>query len=144
MQSGAVLSRGYNFCTALETALKLTETCSLGVRGYSAADFMHGPIAAIHDGEPCFIIAPPGKAYIMMLEVAHKLKSHGAESIIISSEDDILNEAVIPIKLNVDVPEELSPLVYIIPGQLFACHLSMIRGYNPDKPAGLNKVTQTR
>ena len=45
MESGAVISRGYNYCTALETALKLGETSYIQIRGYSAADFMHGPVA---------------------------------------------------------------------------------------------------
>ena len=144
MQSGAVLSRGFNYCTALETALKLAETSYIGMRGYSAADFLHGPIATIHEGDPCILIAPPGRTYETMLDMANRLRSRKADTLIISSEEDILSLATVPVKLAVKVDEELSPLVYIIPGQLFAYYLAIAKGHDPDQPRGLSKVTLTR
>ena len=144
MESGVVLGRGFNYCTALESALKLAETSYLKMRGYSAADFLHGPIAATHEGDPCFLIAPEGKAYPFMVEMAEKLKSKEAETIIISSNSQILELATIAVPMEVEVEEQLSPLVYIIATQLFSYYLSTIKGNNPDKPRGLNKVTITR
>ncbi|MHB9035335.1 MAG: SIS domain-containing protein [Armatimonadota bacterium] len=143
MQEGYVISRGFNYCTALETALKLAETSYIGMLGYSAADFLHGPIAAVHENEACFLCAPPGRAFQGMKEMAVRLRDRGAETIIFSSEDDILELATTPIKISVRVEEELSPLLYIIPGQLLAHYLALTKGYDPDRPRGLNKVTLT-
>lgn len=144
MGSGYVMARGYNFCTALELALKLAETSYLEMAGYSAADFLHGPIAAVHEDQACFLIAPAGKAYNGMVEMAAKLGERRAEMIILSSEDGILSHATTPFKLDIHIEEELSPLVYIIPGQFFAHYLAVARGYDPDRPRGLSKVTLTR
>lgn len=144
MQEGYVISRGLNYCTALETALKVAETSYVGLIGYSAADFMHGPIAAVHENEACFLCAPPGKAYPTMLEMAKRLRERGAETVILSSVGEILSLATTPFELKVEVEEELSPLVYIIPGQLLAHYLAVARGYDPDRPRGLSKITITR
>lgn len=144
MQEGYFISRGFNYCTALESALKLAETSYIGLLGYSAADFVHGPIAAVQDNDACFLCAPPGKAYPTMVEMAERLKVLGAERAILSSEEHILSLATIPFKINVELQEELSPLVYVIPGQLLAYYLAVERGYDPDRPRGLKKVTITR
>ncbi|MFQ3548991.1 MAG: SIS domain-containing protein, partial [Armatimonadota bacterium] len=144
MQSGAVISRGINYCTALEVSLKLAETSYIGMRGYSSADFLHGPIVSIHKDNPCLIIAPKGKAFDSIFETSQKLAEKKANTIIFSSEESILDIAKSKIKLNTMVSEELSPLVYVIAGQLFAYHLAIAKGNNPDKPEGLNKVTLTR
>jgi glucosamine--fructose-6-phosphate aminotransferase (isomerizing) len=144
MQDGYVISRGLNYCTAMETALKLAETSYVSLNAYSAADFLHGPIAAVHEEEPCFLIAPPGKAYANMLDIARRLDERSAETVILSSEHEILSLATTPLKLDVTLAEELSPLVYIIPGQLLAYYLAVARGHDPDRPRGLTKVTITR
>ncbi len=144
MQDGYVISRGLNYCTALEAALKLAETSYVGMLAYSAADFLHGPIAAVHESEPCFLIAPPGKAFGTMVEMAARLSQLRAEVAIISSEDEILSYATTPFKLQISIFEELTPLPYIIPAQLLAYYLAVSRGYDPDRPRGLSKVTLTR
>jgi len=144
MQEGHVISRGLNLCTALETALKMAETSYVALKAYSAADFLHGPIAAVDEGEACFLCAPPGKAYPTMLDMARRLKDMGAETVVVSSEEEILSLARTACKLGVTVDEELSPLVYIIPGQLLAYYLAVARGHDPDRPRGLKKITITR
>ncbi len=144
MQGGYVISRGLNYCTALETALKLAETSYIGLNSYSAADFLHGPIAALDEGDPCFLCAPPGAAFNTMLEMAQKLKEMRAERVILSSNAEILSLATTPFEIKVDIQEDLSPLVYIIPGQLLAYYLAVERGHDPDRPRGLSKVTLTR
>lgn len=140
----AVLARGLNQATALEAALKMTETNYLVAKAYSMADFLHGPIAIVSDGFPCFLFAPDGRAYPSMVELALKLRERNAELIVVARSEDILNLAVTPLTVPTDVDELLSPLLYIVPGQLWACHLARTRGLNPDKPRGLNKVTLTR
>ncbi|MCE5323949.1 SIS domain-containing protein [bacterium] len=143
MQDGYVIARGFNYCTALEASLKLAETCYVGMLGYSAADFLHGPIAAVHENEACFLIAPPGKTFDGMKDIAARLKDRKAEMVVISSEDDILQMATRQFKIPVQIEEELSPLLYILPSQMLAYYLANAKGYDPDRPRGLSKVTLT-
>jgi glutamine---fructose-6-phosphate transaminase (isomerizing) len=140
----AVLARGLNQATALEAALKMTETSYLVAKAYSMADFLHGPIAIVSEGFPCFLYAPDGRAYPSMVELALKLREREAEMIIFAHSPEILELAHRPVAVPVEVDELLSPLLYIVPGQLWACHLSQTRGQNPDRPRGLSKVTLTR
>lgn len=139
-----VLARGINYATAFEAALKMSETCRLGAKPYSAADFLHGPIAVVGKGTPCFLFAPEGKAYHDMLNIADKLRTKGAELIIAAQNQEILKLATTAFKIPVEVEETVSPLVYIVVGQLFAYHLATAKGYDPDRPEGLSKVTVTR
>lgn len=144
MQECAVLARGINLSTALETALKITETSYLVSRPFSGADFLHGPIAMITTGFPVFVFAPTGKAFNTMYELSETLNSRGAELIIVSENQSILSLAQTSVEIPVNVHEYVSPLVYILFGQLWACHLAISRGMDPDHPRGLNKVTNTR
>lgn len=143
MEECMVTARGINQATAQEAALKLEETCYIVANPFSSAEIMHGPIAVIEEGFPVFLYAPEGKAFSSMMELAVKLQQRAAEMIIISSDDNILRLGRTRIKLAVNIPEILSPLVYVIPGQLFAQYLSITKGYDPDKPRGLSKVTLT-
>lgn len=143
MDECMVIARGIHQATSQEAALKLAETCYVVAKPYSSADFQHGPRASVHEGFPVFLYAAPGKAYQPMLELTDKLEADGAEMIIISSEDEILSRATIPIKLPVQIDEIYSPLVYIVAGQLFAQYLSVTKGYNPDQPRHLSKITRT-
>ncbi|MDW8290213.1 MAG: SIS domain-containing protein [Armatimonadota bacterium] len=144
MSACMVLARGYNFCTAHEAALKMMETGYVIARAYSAADFLHGPIAVVDTGFPCFVYAPNGNAYATMLQLTAKLRERGAEIVVVSCNPEILRLATRTIALPCDVAERISPLVYIVVGQLFAFHLSETRGYDPDRPRGLSKITITR
>ena len=144
IQECAVLARGINQCTALEAALKMTETSYLVAKPFSGADFLHGPIAIVSEGFPCFLFAPDGRAYPSMVELALKLRARNAEMVVIARNPEILDLAARSIEVPVEVDEWLSPLVYIVPGQLWAYHLSSSRGCDPDNPRGLSKVTLTR
>jgi glucosamine--fructose-6-phosphate aminotransferase (isomerizing) len=140
----AVLARGLNQATALEAALKMTETSYLVAKAYSMADFLHGPIAIVSEGFPCFLFAPDGRAYPSMVDLALKLRERGAEMVIFAHSPEILDLATRGVALPVTLSEFLSPLLYIVPGQLWANYLSLARGQNPDRPRGLSKVTLTR
>lgn len=143
MERCVVLGRGYNYATAFEIALKLKELTYLDVEPYSSADFMHGPIAAVRGGYPAIVVAPSGKMYDTMRDFTLELKSRGAELLAISDCEDLLSEAVTPLPLPEGVPEWLSPLVAVVPGQLFALHLTLVKGYDPERPLGLQKITRT-
>lgn len=144
MDECAVLARGLNQGTALETALKMTETSYIVAKPYSGADFLHGPIAMVSEGFPCFLFAPNGRAYAFMLELAVKLREREAEMIVVAHASDILDLAKRPLQLPADTGEYLSPIACIVPGQLWAYHLARARGKDPDRPRGLTKVTLTR
>jgi glucosamine--fructose-6-phosphate aminotransferase (isomerizing) len=144
LETCVVLGRGYNYATAFEIALKLKELNYLIAEAYSSADFMHGPIAVVGSGFPALVIAPSGKMFDTMRRFSLELKSRGAELLVISDQQALLDEAVTPLPLPAGVPEWLSPLVSVVSGQLFALHLTLARGNDPDHPAGLRKVTRTR
>ncbi len=138
-----VIGRGYNHCTASEVALKLTETCLIGAKSFSAADFMHGPIALVHQGYPVIMIAASGKGYATMQELAEKLRPSHPALISFAHDPSFLAGSETAIRIPGSVPEWLSPLVYVVAGQLFAHWLAVAKGYDPDHPRGLSKITKT-
>ena len=144
IQECAVLARGINQATALETALKIMETCYVVAKPYSGADFLHGPIAMVSPGFPCFVYAPDGKAYASQLDLAHKLRERKAEIVAIAHASEFLDLGTTKIAMPVEVDERMSPLVYVLAGQMLACYLARTRGEDPDSPRGLTKVTITR
>jgi glutamine---fructose-6-phosphate transaminase (isomerizing) len=144
METCVVLGRGYNYATAFEIALKLKELNYLIAESYSSADFMHGPIAVVGSGFPALVLAPSGRMYDTMHGFSRELRSRGAEVLAISDREELLAEAVTPLPLPGGVPEWLSPIVAVVPGQLFALHLTLAKGNDPDRPVGLKKVTITR
>jgi glutamine---fructose-6-phosphate transaminase (isomerizing) len=144
MRQCVVLGRGFNYCTAFEWALKLKELTYVIAEPYSSADFRHGPIAMIEGGFPVMAVAPNGKVFDTMLEMIGKLRhEQSAELVVISDEKRALSLAQSPIVLPVNIPEWLTPIVSIIPAQLFAGHLTRAKGYDPEKPRTIGKVTET-
>jgi glucosamine--fructose-6-phosphate aminotransferase (isomerizing) len=144
MQQCVVLGRGFNYCTAFEWALKLKELTYVEAEPYSSADFMHGPIAMVNGGFPILAVVPQGKVYGSMIEPLQQMKGElKAELVVISNEKQALDLAQMPISIPADVPEWLTPLVSIVPAQLFAYHLTTIKGYNPEHPRTIHKVTET-
>ncbi len=143
MHTCLVIGRGYNYATAFEIALKLKELAYVTAEPFSSADFMHGPFALIQGGFPVILIAPRGRVYDDLVAVAKQLKSRGADLIVVSDSPEALALADSPLMLPVAQPEWLSPLTAVVPGQLFAHHLTASKGYDPDHPRGLTKVTRT-
>ena len=145
MNQCVVLGRGYNYATAYEWALKLKELTYLIADPYSSADFQHGPIAMVEGGFPVLAVAPQGKVFSSMLEMIAALRNeHAAELVVVSDDDQALNLAQSPICLPAGIPEWLTPIIAIIAGQLFAYHLTMVKGYDPERPRGLRKETETQ
>jgi glucosamine--fructose-6-phosphate aminotransferase (isomerizing) len=143
MRTCVVIGRGYNYATAHETSLKIKELAYVMAEPYSSADFLHGPVALIEEAFPALVIAPSGEMLPEMIEFVDTLNERGAEVIVISDSSKILERARTDFALPVKVKEWLSPLTSIIPGQMFAMHLANARGYDVDRPRGLNKVTET-
>ncbi len=139
-----VLGRGYNYATAFEIALKLKELTYIVAEPYSSADFRHGPVAIVERGFPVVIVAPQGAVYPDMLALARELAAREAELIVISEQDKPLRLARTPLRLPVTLPEWLSPFTCIVPGQLLALHVTLSKGYDPDHPRGLKKITETQ
>jgi glucosamine--fructose-6-phosphate aminotransferase (isomerizing) len=144
MNQCVALGRGFNYATAFEWALKLKELTYLIAEPYSSADFQHGPIAMVEGGFPVLAVAPNGKVQESMREMLTRLrKDRDAELVVISDDVEVLKLAQSAIELPSHIPEWLTPIVSIIPAQLFACHLTEVKGYDPDSPRNLTKVTET-
>jgi glutamine---fructose-6-phosphate transaminase (isomerizing) len=139
-----VVARGVNYGTGFEIALKIRELSGLVTEAYSPADLMHGPIAAIQPGWPVVVVAPTGPAHESVAELVPALDSRKARLIAVSDVSELLQKANTPLPLVPGVPEWLSPLVAVVPGQVTAMRLAQLRGLDVDNPAGLRKVTLTR
>jgi len=138
------LARGFNYATAREIALKLMETCYLGASGMSAADFLHGPIAFVDAATPIVLLAADGPTYGFMVEVGRRLQAQGLDVLTFTNRPGIARVSALTIHCPVRTREGLSPIPFATLGQLFACHVALARGLNPDAPRRLRKVTRTR
>ena len=136
-----VLARGYQYATAREWALKLKEMTGLLADPYSGADFQHGPIALVEPGFPVLAVATTGPALDGEVELLGRLRDRGARLTLLSDADTVLGLGD-GIRLP-STPEWLAPLVAILPAQLFAYHLALAKGLDPDAPRNLTKVTRT-
>ncbi|MGB9672708.1 MAG: SIS domain-containing protein [Anaerolineales bacterium] len=144
MRACVVIGRGFNYCSAFEMALKIKELTYTVVEPFSSADFLHGPFAMLEGGFPVFVIAPSGVLQDEMQHFINSINEVHAESIVISDNPNILQLGRVQIPLPVHVAEWLSPLITIVPGQLFALDLAAERDLDPDHPRSLHKVTKTR
>ena len=136
------LGRGLNYCTAKEAALKIAECCYVVPSSFSTADFMHGPIATTSPGFPCFIINPTGKTFASVSTVVDAVEKQGAEIIMISNSTEMLERGRVCFRIP-NLPEECSPMVAAVVGQLLSLYIALDKGLDPDHPRGLQKVTLT-
>lgn len=143
IESCTVIGRGYNYATAFELALKLKELTYIQATGYSSADFRHGPMATIGNGSPVVLCMPQGAVFADIHDLALDLRQREADLLVISDVPEALALATTPLPLAASVPEWLSPLTSILPGQVLALQLTLARGLDPDAPRGLHKVTRT-
>lgn len=144
MEQCAVIGRGFNYATAFEIALKVKELTRIVAEPYSSADFRHGPIATVSRGFPLILVAPSGAVSHDMLDLIYGLEGLKPEMIVISDDRQTFSGVNFYLPIPSGLPEWLSPLISVLPGQLFALNLAEARGLNPDQPAGLHKVTETR
>jgi glucosamine--fructose-6-phosphate aminotransferase (isomerizing) len=144
VDGGTVVARGVNYGTAFEIALKIRELSGAPFEPFSSADLMHGPIAALHADRPVIVVAPSGPALESLRGFVGKLHELGLTIVGISDDAAVLAASETALPLVRRVPEWLSPLVTVVPGQIAAVRLARLAGADVDKPARLTKVTLTR
>ena len=138
-----VVGRGFNYATTFETALKMKELAYIEAEPYSSADFRHGPIALVETGFPAVLVAVGETMRDEMIELRDALRERGANLVVLGDDETTRHpdDAWLPVPGG--LPEWLTPLVAILPGQLLAYHLTLARGSDPDRPRTLHKVTLT-
>ena len=124
-----VLGRGFNFSTAEEIALKLSETSYVLARAWSVADFEHGPIAIMEAGLPVLLVDGGGLVASDLESIRSRLESRGC--------------SVLHLFDVTGLPEELTPIPLAVLGQLLAHQVATARGFDPDRPRAIQKVTRT-
>lgn len=136
--------RGYSYPTAREAALKVMETSYLAAQAFSGADLLHGPLAMVDADRPVLAVVPAGIGGRAMAPVLERLVERGTDVTVIGDPGLVggaLARSVVP--LPADVPEDLSPVLEILPFQRLSHALAVARHLDPDAPRGLAKVTQT-
>jgi glucosamine--fructose-6-phosphate aminotransferase (isomerizing) len=135
------LGRGVSSATAMEGRLKLLELTYVPSLAYPAGESKHGPISVIEDGVPVIFLCPRGETRKSIVGSIMEMKARGARIISVCEEGDAeiisLSDDVIEMPRN--IPELLSPIPYIVPLQLFAYHVAVQKGLDPDKPRNLAK-----
>lgn len=124
-----VLGRGFNFSTAEEIALKLSETSYVLARAWSVADFEHGPIAIMEAGLPVLLVDGGGLVASDLESIRSRLESRGCSVLHLFDVSGL--------------PEELTPIPLAVLGQLLAHQVATARGFDPDRPRAIQKVTRT-
>ncbi len=143
MENCVVVGRGLAYANAYEFALKLMETCYVVAERFSAADFLHGPVAMIERHFPVILFAPPGAMLRDTKDLLSRLQELRADTLAITADLDAAAMCSRSIIMPREIDEFLAPIPYIIPAQLFAALLAEAKGLDPDKPRSLSKVTRT-
>jgi glucosamine--fructose-6-phosphate aminotransferase (isomerizing) len=134
------MGRGFSWPVALEGALKLKEVAYVPCEAYPAGEMKHGPIAMLEEGTPVVVIMPDDQVREKTLSNIQEVKARGARVILIHSEGD--TEAAEQGDISIAVPrshELISPLLTVLPLQLLAYHVGVLRGCDIDKPRNLAK-----
>jgi glucosamine--fructose-6-phosphate aminotransferase (isomerizing) len=140
-RSFCFLGRGMSVATALEGRLKLLELSYLPAIAYPAGESKHGFISVVEDGYPVIFVAPKDEVYSKIIGNVMEMKARGAKVIGVIDEEDgeISTLSDEKITLPPGIPSPLTPIVYILPLQLFAYYVAVGKGYDPDFPRNLAK-----
>ena len=134
------LGRGYNFPVALEGALKLKEISYIHAEGYPAAEMKHGPIALISEAMPVVVVAPRCGTYEKIISNIQEIKARHAKVISVVTEGDKQVAELSDDTITIPQTEEpLTPLLTVIPLQLLAYHIAVLKGCDVDQPRNLAK-----
>lgn len=134
------LGRGYNFPVALEGALKLKEISYIHAEGYPAAEMKHGPIALIDEEMPVVVLATNQSAYDKIISNIQEVKARKGRVIAIVEEGDEIIRDMAEFVIEIPATQEpLTPLLSVVPLQLLAYHIAVMRGCNVDQPRNLAK-----
>ena len=139
-QNFIYLGRGYNFPVALEGALKLKEISYIHAEGYPAAEMKHGPIALISQEMPVVVVAPHCGTYEKIVSNIQEIKARHGKVIAVVTEGDEQVRKIADYVIEVPATEEcLTPLLTVIPLQLLAYHIAVVKGCDVDQPRNLAK-----
>ena len=134
------LGRGYLFPVALEGALKLKEISYIHAEGYAAGEMKHGPIALVDDNLPVIVVAPKDDYYEKIVSNIQEVKARKGNVIAIVTEGDVTLKEMV--NDSIEIPDShpaLAPLLAVIPLQMLAYHIALLRGCNVDQPRNLAK-----
>jgi glucosamine--fructose-6-phosphate aminotransferase (isomerizing) len=135
------IGRGYNHSTAFEWALKIAELSYIVAQPFSAADFRHGPLALVESGLAVLTVATDGPLFEDVADLIETVRESGARVTAISDRKDCPADDLIVLPDGLD--EWLTPIPITVAAQMFTYHLTMARGYDPDNPRAIHKVTKT-
>lgn len=134
------LGRGYLFPVALEGALKLKEISYIHAEGYAAGEMKHGPIALVDDNLPVIVVAPKDDYYEKIVSNIQEVKARKGNVIAIVTQGDVVLKEMV--NDSIEIPDShpaVAPLLSVIPLQLLAYHIALLRGCNVDQPRNLAK-----
>ncbi|MGC8758087.1 SIS domain-containing protein [Caldisericum sp.] len=136
-----VLGTGFSYSTALETALKLRESCYVKSIGASTIDFLHGPIAMLSDNVPVIVFAPDDETVSLTLDALEAIRETGAHILVVSDNQGLCKFGDLCFELP-KTANFLYPFAEALFAQLFSFYLSISKRLDPDKPRYLRKVTR--
>ena len=138
-----VLGRGYLYPAALETALKIKELARVWAEPYSSADFAHGPRTLLRPRTPVLLLSSRGATEVEARSLVTSLSERGARVYAITNDDRVAEKARDAVLLRAPLSETLVPISFVVAGQQLAVALARRHGRDPERPAGLAKVTRT-
>ena len=139
-QSCFFIGRGFDYSLSLEGSLKLKEISYVHSDAYAAGELKHGTISLITDGVPVIALATQKQVYEKTISNAKETKSRGAKVLLFTTKDAVVPEGVADYVVRLDEYEDLlMPLQLIVPLQLFAYYMAVLRGCDVDKPRNLAK-----
>ena len=136
-----MIGRGFNYATAHEISLKCKELAYILAEPYSSADFRHGPIAMMETDFPVLLVTMGETFRQDLAALDARLREQGVQPVVLG--DQPFTDDGLHIPVPGGLPEWLTPLAAILPGQLLAYHLAQARGFDPDQPRVIRKVTLT-
>ncbi|KAL0377176.1 UNVERIFIED_CONTAM: Glutamine--fructose-6-phosphate aminotransferase [isomerizing] 2 [Sesamum calycinum] len=146
-QSLLVFGRGYNYATALEGALKVKEVALMHSEGILAGEMKHGPLALVDETLPIVVVATRDACFSKQQSVIQQLHARKGRLIVMCTKGDAASVCVGGSCRVIEVPQVedcLQPVINIVPLQLLAYHLTVLRGYNVDQPRNLAKSVTTQ
>ena len=139
-QSCFFIGRGFDYSLSLEGSLKLKEISYVHSDAYAAGELKHGTISLITDGVPVIALATQKQVYEKTISNAKETRSRGARVLLFTTKDAVVPEGVADAVVRLDDYEDLlMPLQLIVPLQLFAYYMAVLRGCDVDKPRNLAK-----
>lgn len=137
-----VLARGLNYPVALEAALKIQETTYIGAKAFAISDFYHGPKAMVQEDTALLVFAPAGPSFEEAVGFIDQMRDTGADLLVVSDDEELCKRADAALYLPCSGSDFITPFYNAAAVQMLACQLATVRGNNPDKPRGLQKIVE--